>query len=103
MGYLKELDLCEVSPANKRALMEAKAILEEQGVEFVELNLDKEIRELYILALAIFWQVPTLNELATGKTKIKEPLVRDFKEMSLILKTPKLFYPVIKKVLKMLG
>ena len=29
MGYLKELDLCEVSPANKRALMEAKAILEE--------------------------------------------------------------------------
>lgn len=24
MGYLKELDLCEVSPANKRALMEAK-------------------------------------------------------------------------------
>ena len=29
MGYLKELDLCEVSPANKRAVVEAKQILED--------------------------------------------------------------------------
>ena len=72
-------------------------------MEIVELDLNKEMRELYVLALAIYWQVPALKGLITKQKNIKEGLVRDFWEITLLLRTPKIFYPLVKKILKLTG
>ncbi len=89
IGFLKEFDLIEGSVANNRATDVARKILEKNGIEVIEFDLNDIFQELFIATMASYMNTPILKSLIHNKiSNLNEPVVRDFREIMKLAKIP---------------
>jgi Asp-tRNA(Asn)/Glu-tRNA(Gln) amidotransferase A subunit family amidase len=89
VGLLKEFGLFDLTTTNRRAMAQAVSILNRQGVEVVEIDMNDVICDLSKTIFACYMKNEILNNVISKKVDIGEELPPAFDGFKLLSKIPR--------------
>lgn len=98
IGVIREVDnIMELTLTNRRAMDISKRIINEAGIETVEIDMREYFRELCVYVAAMFNKNMFLFDVLSGKVSIDEPLISAFDNFVKMIKTPLWMVKILSK------
>ena len=88
IGLFMGFSQIEIAPSHRRALNMAADVLRKHNIEVEELNLDHFFEDIAVYSVAQYFKDNILCGILRQKIAIKEPLINEYRQVSMLLKLP---------------